>query len=172
VASASKAGPSSGCSVAIDATLPLARTLNGDRVRALPPHSGPCGLSSHFTPRRFRLLQSSCDCCGGSQHTLDNSSNHSLAISLRIRFTDDTQTLDKCSSWQSKKTATGLRGLRFATRNNLHQAKWRAIERATAHVSWYRRCHGLRNFLERFRQENSVAETDATAGCFGRQLPL
>jgi hypothetical protein len=70
VASASKAGPSSGCSVAIDATLPLARTLNGDRVRALPPHSGPCGLSSHFTPRRFRLLQSSCDCCGGSQHTL------------------------------------------------------------------------------------------------------
>jgi hypothetical protein len=110
------AGPSSGCSVAIDATFSLARTLNGDRVRA-PPQSGPCGLSSHFPPRKFRLLQSSCDCRGGSQHTFDHFIESQFGNQIHRRHSRSRQVLVMAIQKDRKPV---FRGLRYATRNNLH----------------------------------------------------
>lgn len=97
------------------------------------------------------------------------SSNHSLAI----RFTDDTQGLDKCSSWQFKKTANRSSGVsatqhviictkQNGERLNEPQPTFPGTENVTGYGTFWGGSD-TKTLLER---------PDATAGCFGRQLPL
>jgi hypothetical protein len=64
----------------------------------------------------------------------------------RIKVQQSASYQNRCRSCCRKRSLKELSGLSFATRNNLHQAKRRAILRATVHVHWVPHVTGEQGF--------------------------
>jgi hypothetical protein len=64
----------------------------------------------------------------------------------RITVQQSASYQNRCRSCCRKRSLKDLSGLSFATRNNLHQAKRRAILRATVHVHWVPHVTGEQGF--------------------------
>ena len=64
----------------------------------------------------------------------------------RIKVQQSASYQNRCRSCCRKRSLKDLSGLSFATRNNLHQAKRRAILRATVHVHWVPHVTGEQGF--------------------------